>query len=241
MLNELKETVFLANLDLVRHGLVILTFGNVSGIDRDKGILAIKPSGVSYEKMRPADMVLVDLGGKVVEGRWTPSSDTPAHIALYKAFPDIGGIAHTHSEYATAFAQAAKEIPCLGTTHADHFDGPVPVTRFLNPAEVKTGYEARTGAIIVERFARLRSLEMPAVLVAGHGPFCWGRTPAEAVRNNVVLEKTAKMAIMTRLANPQGKVLPAYILRKHFSRKHGPHAYYGQKESPQTRTRRPKK
>jgi L-ribulose-5-phosphate 4-epimerase len=241
MLNDLKEQVFQANLDLVKHGLIILTFGNVSGFDRAKGILAIKPSGVSYDKMRAADMVLVDLDGRTVERKWNPSSDTPTHIALYKAFPGIGGIAHAHSEFATAFAQAAKEIPCLGTTHADHFNGPVPVTRFMSDKEVKAGYEAGTGAIIVERFARLEPLEMPAVLVAGHGPFCWGRTPAEAVRNNLALEKAAKMAIMTRLANSKAKDLPTHILRKHFLRKHGPLAYYGQAESPNAKTRSPKK
>ena len=241
MLNDLKEQVFRANLDLVKHGLVILTFGNVSGIDRAEGILAIKPSGVSYENMRVSDIVLLDLEGKVVEGKWSPSTDTPTHIALYKAFPGVGGIAHAHSEYATAFAQAAKEIPCLGTTHADHFNGPVPVTRFLSAAEVKADYEAGTGAIIVERFARLDPLETPAVLVAGHGPYCWGRTPAEAVRNNLVLEKTAKMAIMTCLANPKVKELPTYILRKHFLRKHGPRAYYGQAEPSNPKARSLKK
>jgi L-ribulose-5-phosphate 4-epimerase len=241
MLNDLKEQVFRANLDLVKHGLVILTFGNVSGFDRAKGILAIKPSGVSYDKMRAADMVLVDLEGKAVEGKWSPSSDTPIHIALYKAFPGVGGIAHAHSEYATAFAQAVREIPCLGTTHADHFNGPVPVTRFMCAKEVKAGYEAGTGAIIVERFARLDPLETPAVLIAGHGPICWGKTPAEAVRNNVVLERVAKMAIMTALANPKVKDLPTYLLRKHFLRKHGPRAYYGQSEPSIAKTRSPKK
>lgn len=241
MLNDLKEQVFLANLNLGKHGLVILTFGNVSGFDRDKGILAIKPSGISYETMGAADIVLVDLDGKVVEGKWSPSSDTPTHIALYQAFPGVGGIAHAHSEYATAFAQAAEEIPCLGTTHADHFNGPVPITRFLSAEEVEADYEAGAGAIIVERFARLEPLETPAVLVAGHGPFCWGRTPAEAVRNSVVLEKVAKMAIMTRLADPKVKDLPTYILRKHFLRKHGPLAYYGQAKPPNAKTRSPKK
>jgi len=230
MLTDLKQQVFEANLDLVKHGLVILTFGNVSGFDRKKGVMAIKPSGVSYAKLRPADMVLVDLAGKIVEGKLNPSSDTPAHLALYRAFQEIGGIAHAHSEYATAFAQAVKEIPCLGTTHADHFNGAVPVTRFLTAKEVKDDYEGNTGKVIVERFARLKPLEIPAALVAGHGPFCWGTTPAEAVKNNLALEKAAKVAVMTLLANPKIKGLPAYILRKHFLRKHGPQAYYGQKK-----------
>jgi L-ribulose-5-phosphate 4-epimerase len=229
MLNDLKKQVWQANLDLIQNGLVILTFGNVSGIDHKKGLVVIKPSGVFYEKMRPEDMVVVDLDGKIVEGRLNPSSDTPTHLELYKAFKDIGGISHAHSEYASAFSQARREIPCLGTTHADHFNGPVPVTRFLTAGEVKEGYEINTGKVIIERFAGLKPLEIPAVLVAGHGAFSWGKTPAEAVINNVALEKVAKMAIMTRLANPGVKDLPAYILRKHYLRKHGPQAYYGQK------------
>jgi len=241
MLSELKERVFQANLELAKHGLVVLTFGNVSGFDRSEGLMAIKPSGMSYDEMRPDDIVLIDIAGKRVEGKWNPSSDTPTHLALYRAFPAIGGISHAHSEYATAFAQASKEISCFGTTHADHFNGPVPVTRFLRPAEVEADYEGKTGAVIVERFARLDPLDMPAVLVAGHGPFCWGKTPAEAVRNNIVLEKVAKMAVMTRLADPAAKALPSYILRKHFLRKHGPTAYYGQKEFPAATKRSPKK
>jgi len=235
MLDDLKEQVWRANLDLVSYGLVILTFGNVSGFDRAEGIMAIKPSGVSYEGLRPEDMVLVDLAGKIVERNLHPSSDMPTHLALYRAFKDIGGLSHAHSEYATAFAQAMAEIPCLGTTHADHFNGPVPVTRLLTAEEVKDDYEGNTGKVIVERFASLQPLEMPAVLVAGHGPFCWGKTPAEAVNNNLALEKVAKMTVMTRLANPKIKDLPGYILQKHYLRKHGPQAYYGQK------TRRHKK
>jgi L-ribulose-5-phosphate 4-epimerase len=229
MLKDLKEQVWQANLDLAKFKLVILTFGNVSGFDRRQGLVAIKPSGVSYEELRPEDMIIVDLDGKVAEGKLNPSSDTPSHLKLYKAFSDIGGISHAHSVYATAFAQAVMEIPCLGTTHADHFNGPVPVTRFLTQKEVKTDYEGNTGKVIVERFARIEPLEMPAVLVAGHGPFSWGRTPLEAVQNNLILETVAKMALLTRLANPEIKDLPGYLLNKHYQRKHGPKAYYGQK------------
>lgn len=241
MLNDLKEQVLSANLELAKYGLIILTFGNVSGIDRREGILAIKPSGMSYGQLRSEDIVLVDLEGKRVEGKWNPSSDAPTHIALYKAFSEIGGISHAHSEYATSFAQAAKEIPCLGTTHADHFNGPVPVTRFLRAKEVAADYEAATGSVIVERFAGLDPLETPAVLVAGHGPFCWGASPSDAVRNNLVLEHVAKMAVLTTLTNPEVKNLPDYLLQKHFLRKHGPQAYYGQNAATDAKTRRPKK
>jgi L-ribulose-5-phosphate 4-epimerase len=229
MLKNLKEQVWQANLDLVKFNLVILTFGNVSGFDRRRGLLAIKPSGVSYEDLRPIDILVVDLDGKVVEGKLNPSSDTPTHIELYKAFPEIGGISHAHSVYATAFAQAVKEIPCFGTTHADQFNGPVPVTRFLTRKEVRADYEGNTGKVIIERFTGIKPLEMPAVLVAGHGPFSWGRSPEEAVQNNLVLENVAKMALLTRLANPKITDLPGYILNKHYQRKHGPQAYYGQK------------
>jgi len=231
MLTDLKEQVWKANLDLGRSGLVIMTFGNVSGIDRRQGLVAIKPSGVSYESLRPDDIVLVDMEGKIVEGKLKPSSDTPSHLELYKAFGSIGAVAHAHSEYATIFAQAAREIPCLGTTHADYFNGPVPVTRFLRKKEVEKDYEASTGRVIAERFkGRLNPLEMPAVLVAGHGPFCWGKTPAEAFEHNLILEKIAKMALGTIMVNPGGKSLPECLLRKHYQRKHGPHAYYGQKK-----------
>jgi L-ribulose-5-phosphate 4-epimerase len=230
MLDKLKKDVWRANLDLVRHGLVILTFGNASGIDRKKGLVVIKPSGVSYDELTPADMVVVGLDGKVVEGTLNPSSDTPTHLALYRTFPGVGGIVHAHSEYATMFAQAAKEIPCLGTTHADHFHGPVPVTRFLTKREVKADYEGNTGRVIVERFAGLDPLGTPAVLVAGHGPFAWGRTPAEAARNALVLERTAKTALGTLTLDPGRRRLPDYIVEKHFERKHGPHATYGQKK-----------
>jgi L-ribulose-5-phosphate 4-epimerase len=234
MLKELKEQVWRANLDLVEHGLVLLTFGNASGFDRRAGLVVIKPSGVSYSKMRPDDMVVVDLEGRAVEGRLNPSSDTPTHLVLYKAFRDIGGIAHAHSEHATAFAQARRPIPCLGTTHADHFNGPVPVTRPLSAKEVRADYEGNTGRVIVERFAKRNPLEMPAVLVAGHGPFAWGRTPSEAAANARVLEMVAKTAVMTYLANARARSLPSFLLNKHFTRKHGPKATYGQKTRSRT-------
>jgi len=231
MLEDLKEKVWQANLDLVKYNLVTLTFGNVSGFDRKMGLMAIKPSGISYEELKPKDIVIVDLKGKVIEGKLKPSSDTPTHLKLYRAFKEIGGVSHAHSEYATAFAQAAREIPCLGTTHADFFHGPIPVTRYLRQKEVREDYEGNTGKVIIERFAASNPLEMPAVLVAGHGPFCWGRSPLEAVENNLILERVSKIALATLLANPEKKPLPDYILRKHYQRKHGPDAYYGQKRS----------
>jgi len=230
MLDKLKKEVWRANLDLVRYGLVILTFGNASGIDRKKGLVVIKPSGVSYDELKPADMVVVGLDGKVAEGTLNPSSDTPTHLALYRAFPGAGGIVHVHSEYATMFAQAGKEIPCLGTTHADHFHGPVPVTRLLTKREVAADYEGNTGRVIVERFAGLDAIGTPAVLVAGHGPFAWGKTPGEAARNALVLERTAKTALGTLTLDPGTDRLPGYIVEKHYQRKHGPHATYGQKK-----------
>ncbi len=230
MMTELKESVWKANLDLFRSGLVLLTFGNVSGLDRRRGILAIKPSGVPYEEMKPEDMVLVDLQGQVVEGSLRPSSDTPTHVELYKAFADIGGVAHTHSPYATMFAQAGLEIPCYGTTHADLCRGPVPVTRQLAEGETSGAYEVNTGKVIVERFVGLSPLVIPAVLVAGHGPFAWGRTPAEAVRANIILEHVALTAYGTRTLNPRQPPLPDHLVDKHFQRKHGPQAYYGQKK-----------
>jgi L-ribulose-5-phosphate 4-epimerase len=232
MLADLREQVWQANFDLVKYGLVILTFGNVSGLDRKKGIMAIKPSGVPYSRMNPTDLVLIDLDGRIVEGKLNPSSDASTHLALYRAFADIGGVCHAHSEYATAFAQACREIPCLGTTHADHFNGPVPVTRHLTAAEVRDDYEANTGKVIAERFAGLRPLETPAVLVAGHGPFSWGGSAGDAVRNSLVLEKIAKMAILTGLLNPNIGSLPDHLLAKHYRRKHGPESYYGQAKGP---------
>jgi L-ribulose-5-phosphate 4-epimerase len=230
MLTDLKEAVFKANLDLARSGLVIMTFGNVSGIDRRKGIVAIKPSGVAYDSLKADDIVLVDLEGQVVEGWLNPSSDTPTHIEIYKAFPEVGGVAHAHSEFATVFAQARREIPCYGTTHADVFHGPVPLTRLLVESEVAANYERNTGKVIVERFAGLEPLGLPAVLVAGHGPFAWGRAPAEAVETSVILEQVAKMAYRTMALDPRLAPLDRHILEKHFLRKHGPDAYYGQKK-----------
>ncbi|MBN1566350.1 MAG: L-ribulose-5-phosphate 4-epimerase [Acidobacteria bacterium] len=230
MLDWLKAEVFQANLDLVRHGLVTLTWGNVSGFDHSAGCAVIKPSGVQYESMSARDMVVVDLEGTVVEGKLRPSSDTPAHLELYKAFPAIGGIVHTHSVYATMFAQACREIPCLGTTHADHFNGPIPVTRFLTEEEVRSGYEKETGKVIIERFAGMNPSDTPGVLVAGHAPFVWGTNAADAVQNSLILERIAQMAMGSFQLNPAISPLPAHIQEKHYQRKHGPNAYYGQKK-----------
>lgn len=229
MLSTLKEQVWKANVDLVNYRLVTLTWGNVSGIDRQQGLVVIKPSGVSYEKMQADDMVVLDLNGKIVEGRLNPSSDTPTHLALYKAFDGIGGITHTHSEHAVMFAQAGREIPCFGTTHADHFYGAIPLTRFLTEAEAQDDYEGNTGAVIIERFRGINPIEMPAVLVAGHAPFAWGKSPEDSVKNSVVLEKVAQMALGTLQLRPECPPLPEYVLQKHYLRKHGPNAYYGQK------------
>lgn len=228
MLEQLKAEVCQANLELVRHGLVTLTWGNVSGIDRQRELVVIKPSGIDYDQMTPERMVVVDLQGNVVEGELRPSCDTPAHVVLYRHFEEVGGVTHTHSTRATIFAQARVEIPCLGTTHADHFHGPVPVTRPLTRQEVETDYEANTGQVVVERFAELDPLEMPAALVAGHAPFAWGTDAAESVVNAVALEAVAEMAIQTFLLRGR-PVLESYVLEKHFRRKHGPDAYYGQR------------
>lgn len=228
MLEELKEKVFKANLDLVKHGLVIFTWGNVSGIDRDKNLVVIKPSGVSYDAMTADDMVVVDLNtGNVVEGSLKPSSDTPTHLELYRAFPEIGGVVHTHSIYATAWAQAGIDLPNIGTTHADYFHDAVPCTRDMTESEVKGDYELETGNVIIERFEGLNPVHTPGVLVKNHGPFAWGTDPADAVHNAVVLEQVAKMASIAYTVNPNLTMNPL-LVEKHFSRKHGPNAYYGQ-------------
>ena len=229
MLEQLKAEVCQANLDLVQEGLVIQTWGNVSGIDRKRGLVVIKPSGVPYDAMKPRHMVVVALDtGKVVAGNLRPSSDTPTHLALYRAFKDIGGVVHTHSLYATAFAQARRAIPCLGTTHADHFHGPVPCTRDLTAKEIQGDYELNTGHVIVERLRRLKPAGVSAVLVASHGPFVWGPTVAKAVENAVVLEHIAQLASETLRANPRAFSLSPALLDKHFFRKHGAQACYGQ-------------
>lgn len=229
MLEQLKQDVFEANMELNTRGVVIFTWGNVSGIDRASGLVAIKPSGVDYETMTPEDMVIVDLDGNIVEGRLKPSSDTPTHLFLYRAFPEAGGIAHTHSEFAVSFAQAGLDIPALGTTHADVFFGPVPCTRSLSEAEVRGEYEKNTGAVIAETFAGrgFDPAAVPGVLVNNHGPFTWGKDAAKAVYNAVTLEKVAAMAYRTLMLNPAAS-MPGYVLEKHYYRKHGKNAYYGQ-------------
>jgi L-ribulose-5-phosphate 4-epimerase len=228
-LKSLREAVLDANLELVRRGLVLYTFGNASGIARDQGLVVIKPSGVAYDSMKAEDLVVVDLDGTIVEGSLRPSSDLPTHLILYRAFQGVGGIAHTHSRAATAWAQAQREIPCLGTTHADYFHGPVPMTKPLRPAEIRTAYEANTGHAIVRRFAKLDPLHAPAVLVAGHAAFCWGETPAQAAHVAVVLEEIAALALQTIAANPKVRSISRQLHDKHFLRKHGTTAYYGQK------------
>ncbi|NLT51865.1 MAG: L-ribulose-5-phosphate 4-epimerase AraD [Ignavibacteria bacterium] len=228
MFEELKNEVFEANISLVNSGLVLLTWGNVSAINRAEGVVIIKPSGVDYNKMKADDMVIVNLKGEVVSGDKKPSSDTATHIELYKAFPKIGAVVHTHSKFATVFCQANAEINCLGTTHADHFSGKIPVTRQLTENEVYENYELNTGKIIVERFKSLDPVSIPSVLVAGHAPFSWGKNAIDAVKNSITLERVAEMALFTLQLNPSA-VLPDYILNKHYQRKHGPNAYYGQK------------
>lgn len=229
MLEQLKDKVFKANLDLVRHGLVIFTWGNVSAVDPESRLVVIKPSGVSYDEMTADDMVVVDLDGNVVEGHLNPSSDTPTHLALYRAWPEIGGIVHTHSTYATAWAQAGKSIPAIGTTHADYFHNEIPCTGDMSEQEVKGAYELETGNVIVRRFEDINPVHTPGVLVRNHGPFAWGKDCAEAVHNAVVLEQVAKMAYIAYAINPDLTMNPL-LVEKHFSRKHGPDAYYGQKK-----------
>ncbi len=228
---QLREEVCQANRELVKSGLIVMTWGNISGVDRKEGVMAIKPSGVDYEQLRPKDIVVVSLdGGQVVEGDLRASSDTPTHLVLYQGFESIGGIVHTHSNYASCWAQAEREIPCLGTTHADLFYGPVPVTRQMRPGEIKEKYEHNTGKIILERFStdKLNPEHIPGVLVANHGPFAWGKSPKEALDNAIVLEQLARMALGTVQLNPEVGNIPQSLLDKHFQRKHGPEAYYGQ-------------
>jgi L-ribulose-5-phosphate 4-epimerase len=228
LLKTLREEVLEANLELVRRGLVLYTFGNVSGMDRHEGLVAIKPSGVPYEDLTPAQIVVSDLEGKIVDGNLRPSSDLPTHLELYKSFPKIGGVAHTHSEFATAWAQAEKAIPCFGTTHADYFHGSVPVTGRLSAAEIAGAYELETGKAISRTFSKIDPGSIPAVLVAGHAPFCWGPTASAASHNAVILEYVARMAYHTLLINAESQPLARELHDKHFLRKHGSNAYYGQ-------------
>ena len=228
MLEQLKQRVYEQNLALVRHGLVIFTWGNVSGIDREKGLIVIKPSGVSYDEMAADDMVVVDMDGNLVEGKYRPSSDTPTHIELYKAFKDIGGVVHTHSTYAVAWAQAGRSIPPYGTTHADAFYGEVPCTIALTKSETENDYELNTGKVIAKTFAGKDYGAVPAVIVKNHGPFTWGATPEKAVENAVTLEEVAKMALLTEQINKDVKTVDKHLLDKHYFRKHGKNAYYGQ-------------
>jgi L-ribulose-5-phosphate 4-epimerase len=227
MLSELKEKVCKANLDLVHLGLVIFTWGNVSAIDREKGYIVIKPSGVSYDDMKPDDMVVVDLEGKTVEGKLKPSSDTPTHIEIYKAFAEIGGVVHTHSTYATAWAQAGKDIPIIGTTHADYFSDDIPCTKDMTDKQVFGEYEKDTGTVIIERFREINPMHIPGVLVKNHGPFSWGKDADSAVYNSKVMEEVAKMAFIAYSVNPELTMNKA-LVTKHFERKHGANAYYGQ-------------
>ena len=231
MLEELKKKVYEANMDLPKYGLVTFTWGNVSAIDREKGLFVIKPSGVEYDKLTPEDMVVMDLDGNRVEGKLNPSSDTATHLELYNSFPEIGGIVHTHSSYATSWAQAGRSIPCYGTTHADYIYGEVPCARCLTKEEIDEGYEKNTGRLIVEEFKRLnkKPLEVPAVLCKNHGPFAWGKDAKEAVHNAVVLEEVAKMAYRCEIINKDVKPAPQELQDKHYYRKHGADAYYGQK------------
>lgn len=228
MLEQLKEEVFRANLELPAHGLVTYTWGNVSGFDKETGLIVIKPSGVSYDAMTAEDMVVLDLDGNIVEGKLKPSSDTPTHIEIYKAFPSIGGIVHTHSRWATVFAQAGREIPAMGTTHADYFYGAIPCTRLMTPSEIKGSYEMQTGRVIVETFADIDPEAIPGVLVNSHGPFAWGKDAAEAVYHAVVMEEIAFMDYHAMMLSPGLGSMQQELLDKHYLRKHGKNAYYGQ-------------
>lgn len=228
MLEELKQSVLEANLELVKRGLVLYTWGNASAIDRKSGLVVIKPSGVDYSIMKAEDMVVVDLNGRVIDGELNPSSDTPTHLELYKAFPEVGGIAHTHSTWAVGWSQAGMSIPAYGTTHADYFYGEIPCIRPLSMEETNTAYEKNAGLVIAETFEGKNPMYVPGVLCANHGPFTWGKDAAEAVYHAVVLEEIAKMAAITRMLRPDAQAAPRYIIDKHFSRKHGKDAYYGQ-------------
>lgn len=228
MLEQLKESVLRANIDLVKHNLVIFTWGNVSGINREKGLVVIKPSGVDYDSMTADDMVVVDLAtGRRVEGNLKPSSDTPTHLAIYRAWPEVGGVVHTHSTYATAWAQAGMDIPNIGTTHADYFHHDIPCTADMTEAEVKGDYELETGNVIINRFRGINPMHTPGVLVKNHGPFAWGKDQHDAVHNAVVMEQVAKMAFIAKTVNP-GLTMNPLLIEKHYNRKHGPGAYYGQ-------------
>lgn len=240
MLEQLKQEVYDANMELYHRNIVLFTWGNVSGIDRDMNYIVIKPSGVPYESMKPEDMVVVDFSGNVIEGALKPSSDTMTHIKLYQAFKTIGGITHTHAKFATSFAQAQTSILPLGTTHADHFFGTIPCTRCLTQEEVQAGYEEKTGTVIVETFQELSEIDIPGVLVNGHGPFTWGKSSMESVDHMVILENIAEMSYYTNHLNNNASAIPDYVLRKHYERKHGEHAYYGQinKEVPYARERK---
>ncbi|ENQ1834946.1 L-ribulose-5-phosphate 4-epimerase [Klebsiella pneumoniae] len=228
-MQQLKQQVFEANMDLPRYGLVTFTWGNVSAIDRQRRLVVIKPSGIAYESMTVDDMSVVDLQGHVVEGRWRPSSDTATHLALYRRYPDLGGVVHTHSTHATAWAQAGLAIPALGTTHADYFFGDIPCTRALSAQEVDEAYELNTGQVIIETLGEANPLHTPGIVVYQHGPFAWGKDAHEAVHNAVVMEEVARMAWIARGINPQLQPIDSWLMNKHFQRKHGPNAYYGQK------------
>ena len=230
MLEQLKKEVYEANMMLPKHGLVTFTWGNVSGIDREKGLFVIKPSGVDYDKLSPEDMVVMDLDGNKVEGRYKPSSDTPTHVEIYRGFPEVGGVVHTHSSWATSWAQAGRGIPCYGTTHADYMYGEIPCVRTLTQEEIDAGYEKNTGVLIVDYFKanNIDVVAMPAVLCKNHGPFAWGKDAHEAVHNAVVLDEVAKMAARCELINPKNKPAPQELQDKHYFRKHGANAYYGQ-------------
>lgn len=233
MLEELKQAVYDANMALPKHGLVTFTWGNASGIDRARGLMVIKPSGVEYEELRPDQLVVLDLDGNKVEGSLNPSSDTQTHLELYRAFPEIGGVVHTHSTFAVGWAQACEDIPCYGTTHADYFYGPIPCSRQLTTEEIEEAYEKNTGRVIIETLheRQIQPMHVPGIVCANHGPFTWGKDAAQAVYHAVVLEEVAKMAFITRGINPQVQSAPQNVQDKHFMRKHGPNAYYGQKKA----------